>query len=85
MPALPPLGRGQGRHNSEAYGAGWVMTLDEQMDKIRSGAVYNDLTAELVQAREQAVFLANRSNSSFGKPSAVREEVLKELLGRIGN
>lgn len=61
------------------------MTLDEQMDKIRSGAVYNDLTAELVQAREQAVFLANRYNASFGKPSAVREEVLKELLGRIGN
>ena len=61
------------------------MTLDEQMDKIRSGAVYNDLTAELVQAREQAVFLANRYNASFGKSSAEREDILKELLGRIGS
>lgn len=61
------------------------MTLDEQMDKIRSGAVYNDLTAELVQAREQAVFLANRYNASFGQSSAVREEILKGLLGRIGS
>ncbi|MBM6584225.1 sugar O-acetyltransferase [Microvirga sp. BT689] len=60
------------------------MTLADQLDFIRSGAMYNDLTPELVKAREDAVLLTNRYNASFGSPSAERESILRELLGQIG-
>ena len=43
------------------------MTLAEQFELIRSGQMYNDLTSELVAAREEAVFLTNDYNASFGQ------------------
>ncbi|QND50330.1 sugar O-acetyltransferase [Rhizobium lusitanum] len=46
--------------------------------------MYNDLTPELIKAREEAVFLTNDYNASFGKTSAERESILRELLGAIG-
>lgn len=42
------------------------MTLAEQLAHARTGAVYNDLTPELIEARENAVLLTNRYNASFG-------------------
>ena len=46
--------------------------------------MYNDLTKELVELREKAVFLTNEYNASFGKPQAEREAILKTLLKSIG-
>lgn len=61
------------------------MTLAEQFDLIRSGKMYNDLTPELVAAREQTVFLTNEYNSSFGKPTDIRRAHLQRLLGAVGD
>ncbi len=60
------------------------MNLDEQRARILSGVVYNDLTDELVQARERAVLATNRYNASFGQPADVREELLRDVLHDAG-
>ncbi len=60
-------------------------TLDEQRRCILSGAVYNDLTDELVDARGRAVLATNRYNASFGQPPAEREELLRTLLRHAGD
>lgn len=60
------------------------MTLAEQFELIRSGQMYNDLTSELVAAREEAVFLTNDYNASFGQNAEEREAVLTKLIGSIG-
>ena len=60
------------------------MNLEEQRQFILSGKVYNDLTPELIKARENTVFLTNKYNESFGKPSSEREAILKNLLKSIG-
>ena len=60
------------------------MTIEEQRSFILSGALYNDLTPELVKARENTVFLTNEYNASFGKPAAEREAILRKLLKSIG-
>ncbi len=61
------------------------MTLAEQFDLIRSGKMYNDLTPELLVAREQAVFLTNEYNASFGRPVEMRKPFLQRLLGAVGD
>lgn len=60
------------------------MNLEDQRQLILSGAMYNDLTEELIEAREKTVFLTNEYNSSFGKSSEEREEILRRLLKSIG-
>lgn len=60
------------------------MTLEEQRQLVLSCAMYNDLTAELLDARERTVFLTNEYNASFGQPSEERETILKKLLKSIG-
>jgi maltose O-acetyltransferase len=60
------------------------MTLAEQFELIRSGQMYNDLTSELVAAREEAVFLTNDYNASFGQNAEKREAVLTKLIGSMG-
>lgn len=60
------------------------MNLEEQKEFILSGKMYNDLTPELIKAREETVFLTNEYNESFGKPSFERERILKKLLKSIG-
>lgn len=60
------------------------MNLEEQRQNILKGKMYNDLTAELVEAREKAVFLTNEYNNSFGKPAKEREAILKRLLKSVG-
>lgn len=61
------------------------MTLDEQRALILSGAVYNDLTEEIVEARERAVLATDRYNASFGQPADVREALLRDLLRHAGS
>lgn len=60
------------------------MTLEEQRLLILSGGMYNDLTKELMEARERAVFLTNEYNASFGRPEQEREAILKRLLKEMG-
>ncbi|KAB2331386.1 sugar O-acetyltransferase [Bacillus mesophilum] len=61
------------------------MNLEEQRKFILSGKMYNDLTPELVKAREKAVFLTNEYNNSFGKPQQERVDILKKLFKSTGN
>lgn len=60
------------------------MNLEEQRQLILSGAMYNDLTEELIRFRERTVFLTNEYNESFGKPSEERETILRKLLKSVG-
>lgn len=62
-----------------------MMENKDLYERMLSGKMYNDLSAELVQRREQAVFLTNEYNSTYGKPGDVREELLRNLLNRIGD
>lgn len=61
-----------------------MQNLDTQFERIRTGQMYNDLTPELVAAREQAVLLSNQYNASFSRPAAERQAILRRLLGSIG-
>lgn len=60
------------------------MNLEEQRQFILSGNMYNDLTPELVKARENTVYLTNEYNESYGKPAEVREQILRRLLKSVG-
>jgi maltose O-acetyltransferase len=60
------------------------VTLDAQREHILSGRMYNDLTIELVEARERTVLLTDEYNRSFGKPPAEREAILRRLLKSVG-
>ena len=60
------------------------MTIEERNQKMLSGVMYNDLASELVEKREEVIFLTNKYNKSFGKPINKREKILKTLLGSIG-
>lgn len=60
------------------------MTLEAQRLLARSGAMYNDLTPQLVAARERAVLATNAYNASFGRPGPEREALLAVLLASIG-
>jgi maltose O-acetyltransferase len=60
------------------------MTLTTQRSHILTGALYNDLTPELIEARAQAVHLTDRYNDSFGQPQEEREALLRKLLRRVG-
>lgn len=60
------------------------MNLAEQRQHMLTGAMYDDLTPELVVAREQTVFLTNQYNATFGQTEAKRTEVLRKLLHSTG-
>jgi maltose O-acetyltransferase len=61
------------------------VNLAEQRALILSGRMYNDLTTELIKARERAVLLSGEYNATFGRSREVREEVLRRLLGSVGD
>jgi maltose O-acetyltransferase len=61
-----------------------MTTLAEQFAHIATGAVYDDQTAELVEARRSAVLATNAYNASYGQPQPERERLLKSLLGAVG-
>lgn len=60
------------------------MGLAEQFAHIATGAVYDDLTPELLAARADAVRATNAYNASSGEPSAVREGLLRDVVGSMG-
>lgn len=60
------------------------MDLAQQRRHILSGAVYDDLTDELVQARLRAVLATDRYNASIGEPAADREALLREVVTHAG-
>lgn len=60
------------------------MNLEQQRQKMLSGMMYNDLTKELIEAREKAVRLTNDYNKSFGQPADVREELLRKIVKSAG-
>lgn len=51
---------------------------------MRAGEWYNDLTDELVGARETAVRRTDEYNARFGQPSAERDALLADLMESIG-
>ena len=59
--------------------------LATQLAHIRTGQMYNDLTPELVAARQRAVQLSQEYNQSFAQTASVREGILARLLGRVGS
>ena len=61
-----------------------LFNLNEQMQQVLSGAMYNDLTPELNKARQDAVFLTNEYNASYGRPQAEQGGYLKRLFKSIG-
>ena len=61
------------------------MENKELCERMHSGEMYNDLSIELVQRRERAVFLTNDYNSTYGRPKEVREALLRKLLKHVGN
>lgn len=62
-----------------------MTSLEDQFSWMRTGQMYNDLTPELVGAREQAVLLTNEYNGSFSRPASEREAILGRLLGSVGS
>jgi maltose O-acetyltransferase len=60
------------------------MTLDQQLAHMATGEVYDDLTAELIDARRRAVLATNAYNAAFGREQAEREALLRDLLGTVG-
>lgn len=61
------------------------MDLEQQRQHILTGAMYNDLTPELVTARERTVLATNAYNASFGAPQAERVALLRDLLQHAGS
>ena len=61
-----------------------MSTLQQQFEHILTGQTYDDLTPEIIQAREDAVLLTNRYNQSFSRPQEEREAILRTLLGSMG-
>lgn len=61
-----------------------MTSLDAQLAHMATGAVYDDLTPELVDARRAAVLATNAYNAAFGQPQAERERLLRALLGAVG-
>ena len=60
------------------------MDLEQQRQLILRGEMYNDLTEELIKARENAVLLTNEYNNSYGQSAEKREQILKRLFASIG-
>lgn len=60
------------------------MTLEDQRQHILGGAVYNDLTQELINARERAVLATDAYNASFGQRPEIREALLNDLFECAG-
>lgn len=61
-----------------------MTTLAEQLAHIATGAMYDDLTPELIAARERAVLATSAYNASYGSPPGERARLLGELLGTVG-
>ncbi|MBL7257725.1 sugar O-acetyltransferase [Paractinoplanes lichenicola] len=60
------------------------MTLEEQRRHMLTGSMYDDLTPELLAARQRTVLLTTEYNASFGQAQDVREAILRRLLRDVG-
>lgn len=60
------------------------MTITEQFKRMASGAMYDDVTKELVDYRQQSVLKTTQYNQSFGQEPAKRAALLKEIVGKMG-
>lgn len=60
------------------------MDLQDQRAHILTGAMYDDLTPEIIQAREDTILATNAYNATFGRPQQERQEVLARILGTVG-
>lgn len=59
-------------------------TFEEQMRYAATGAMYNDVTPELTDARTRTYFLTKEYNESYGQPQEVREAILRRFIRKIG-
>ena len=58
---------------------------DEKLwQRMLSGKMYNDLSSELMRKRNDVVLLTNRYNRSYGVAQRVRESILRDILGGMG-
>lgn len=60
------------------------MNLEEQLAFAQTGAMYNDVTDEFVQARAETYFLNREYLDSYGKPREVGEAILRKMLKKVG-
>ena len=60
------------------------MTLEEIIAEMRSGNMYNDAHPLLEAERVKAALLAGEYNSLYKRDEARRFEILRELLGSVG-
>ncbi|MGC4108472.1 MAG: sugar O-acetyltransferase [Thermomicrobiales bacterium] len=60
------------------------MDLSDHFAHMATGAMYDDLSPELIAARTRAVISSNAYNASYGQPQEVRESLLRGLLGTVG-
>lgn len=59
-------------------------SLHDQFAHMATGAMYDDLTPELIAARRRAVLATNAYNAAYGRPQQEREALLREVVGSAG-
>ncbi|PWD50513.1 O-acetyltransferase [Serinibacter arcticus] len=59
-------------------------TLAAQLAHMATGEPYDDLTPELIAARGASVLATNAYNAAYGGDAAEREELLRAVLGGVG-
>ena len=60
------------------------MNPTEQFARMATGAMYDDLTPELIAARIEAVQATDAYNRSYGQPAEEREALLRRVVGSMG-
>ncbi len=60
------------------------MNLTEQFAHMATGAMYDDLTPELIAARVETVQATDVYNRSYGRPAEEREALLRWIVGSMG-
>jgi len=60
------------------------LDLQDQRAHILTGAMYDDLTPEIIQAREDTILATDAYNATFGRPQHERQEALARILGSVG-
>lgn len=75
---------GAAKRRQDRQKGSFVMSIEEQRRQMLEGVMYDDLTRELIEAREKTVFLTNEYNASFGRPSEEREAILRKMLKKVG-
>lgn len=61
-----------------------MVDIADQFAHMATGAMYDDLTPELIRARSDAVHATNAYNASYGSAPSEREALLREVVGSMG-